>query len=279
MTSYLRPVKLKDALDRLRRDRPRILAGGTDLYPSAETAALPGEWLDVTALPELRGIEMQADHWRVGGATTWSELLAAKLPPLFDGLKCAAGQIGGLQVQNSGTIAGNLCNASPAADGVPALLAIDASVELASWEGTRILPLADFVLGPRRTALRPDELLSAILVPRPQRRAASGFAKLGARRYLVISIAAVAATIESEDGRVRAARVAVGACSPVAQRLAELEADLIGMPIDARLGRRAAPEHLAALAPLDDVRASADYRRRAALTLVRRVLDTLGAAA
>jgi len=279
MTSYLRPVKLKDALDRLRRDRPRVLAGGTDVYPSAETATLPGEWLDVTALPELRGIKMHADQWRVGGATTWSELLAARLPPLFDGLKCAAGQIGGIQVQNSGTLAGNLCNASPAADGVPALLALDASVELASWEGTRVLPLADFILGPRRTALRPDELLSAILVPRPQRRAASGFAKLGARRYLVISIAAVAATIESEDGRVRAARVAVGACSPVAQRLAELEADLIGMPFDARLGRHAEDRHFAALAPLDDVRASAGYRRRAAITLVRRVLGALGAAA
>jgi len=279
MTSYLRPVKLQDALDRLRRDRPRILAGGTDLFPSAETAALPGAWLDVTALPELRGVGKHADHWRVGGATTWSELLAAKLPPLFDGLKCAAGQIGGLQVQNSGTLAGNLCNASPAADGVPALLALDASVELASWEGTRTLPLADFVLGPRRTALRPDELLSAILVPKPQRHATSGFAKIGARRYLVISIAAVAATIESDGGRVRAARVAVGACSPVARRLEELEADLIGMAIEPQLGRHAAAEHVAGLEPLDDVRASADYRRRSALTLVRRVLDTLGAGA
>jgi len=277
MTSYLRPVRLKDALDRLRRDRPRILAGGTDVYPSAETAALPGAWLDVTALPELRGIRARADHWRVGGATTWSELLAAKLPPLFNGLKCAAAQIGGLQVQNSGTLAGNLCNASPAADGAPVLLALDASVELASWAGTRVLPLAEFILGPRRTALHPDELLSAILVPTPQRRATSAFVKLGARRYLVISIAAVAATIESEEGRVRTARVAVGACSPVAQRLDELEADLIGMPIEPRLGRHAAAKHVAGLEPLDDVRASADYRRQAALTLVRRVLDSLGA--
>jgi CO/xanthine dehydrogenase FAD-binding subunit len=124
-----------------------------------------------------------------------------------------------VQIQNSGTVAGNLCNASPAADGVPPLLALDASVELASVAGTRRLKLDDFILGPRRTARRADELLAAILIPKPRAAAHSHFLKLGARRYLVISIAMVAAAIESERGKITTARVAVGACGPVAQRL------------------------------------------------------------
>lgn len=276
MTHYFRPVRLRDALDRLRRGRPRILAGGTDLYASHGNAALPGDWMDITALDELRGIEARADHWRLGGATPWSEILAARLPPLFDGLKCAASQIGGPQVQNAATLAGNLCNASPAADGVPALLALDASVELASYGGTRILPLSEFVLGPRRTALRPDELLSAIRVPGPRFRAASRFAKLGARRHLVISIAAVAVTLEHEDRVVRAARISVGACSPVAVRIPELESVLQGKPLDPALASHVSREHFSRLSPIDDVRASAEYRRSAAQTLVRRALEELG---
>lgn len=277
MTRYLRPARLQDALDHLKRGRLRVLAGGTDLYASHGTAALPGEWLDITGIAELQGIEARADHWRLGGALTWSGLIAAKLPPLFDGLKSAAVQIGGLQVQNSGTLAGNLCNASPAADGVPALLSLDASAELTSQRGSRTLPLAEFILGPRRTALRADELLSAILVPKPAHRAVSRFAKLGARHYLVISIAAVAVTIEHEDGVVRAARIAVGACSPVAVRIPRLEAVLVGQAFDSRLAGHVAPEQFSLLSPIDDVRASAEYRRHAAPTLVRRALADLGA--
>jgi CO/xanthine dehydrogenase FAD-binding subunit len=279
MTSYLRPVRLQDALDRLRRDRPRILAGGTDVYPNRARSALAGDWLDITAIEALRGIESQAGHWRLGAATTWSELLSSKLPPLFDGLKGSANQIGGPQVQNTGTIGGNLCNASPAADGVPALLALDASVELSSCDAVRTMALADFIVGPRQTVLRPGELLTAILLPKPALSAASHFTKLGSRASLVISIVSVAATIEHEAGVVRAARIAVGACSPVALRLPALEAELTGKPLDSGLGRHAMPGHFASLAPLDDVRASAEYRGHAALTLARRALNELGARA
>src|SRR5262249_12973399 len=156
-------------------------------------------------------------------------LIAASLPPLFDGLKLAAREVGGVQIQNAGTLAGNLCNASPAADGVPALLALDAVVELAGPGGERSLPLERFILGPRRTALQTGELATAIRVPKPRGAARSHFLKLGARKYLVISIVMVAATIEvAADGRVAAAKVAVGACSPVAQRLRMLEMRLAG---------------------------------------------------
>jgi CO/xanthine dehydrogenase FAD-binding subunit len=182
-----------------------------------------------------------------------------------------------VQIQIAGTLCGNVCNASPAADGVPNLLALDASIELSSMRGTRRLPLADFILGNRNTARRPDELATALLIPEPARPIRSAFAKLGARRYLVISIVMVAAVLEeAADGTVAAARVAVGACSAVARRLFALEAALLGRPLDARLGQAVASSHLLPLDPIDDVRGTALYRRDAALTLLSRTLSQLG---
>ena len=185
-----------------------------------------------------------------------------------------------MQIQNAGTLGGNVCNASPAADGVPPLLVLDAVVELASLGGARRLPLADFIIGNRKTVLRPDELVTALLVPEPAPLARSRFLKLGARSYLVISIVMAAALVEAgEDGRVAAARVAVGACSAVARRLEALEAALVGQPLDGRLGAAVQPAHLAPLEPIDDVRGTAAYRRDAAVTLLRRLLGGLGGAA
>ena len=169
--------------------------------------------------------------------------------------------MGGRQIQSRASVGGNLCNASPAADGVPPLLALDAEVELAGPSGTRRLPLASFITGNRRTALGPGELMVAIHVPRPAHDARSAFLKLGARRYLVISIAMAAATLEIDGGRIAVARVAVGACSAVARRLPALEAALIGAPVDPRLGNRIDKAQLAPLSPIDDVRGSAAYRR------------------
>ena len=277
MPVYLRPASQSEALAALAQSRLTVLAGGTDYYPARVGRPLSDDILDISAIAELRGISEQADHWRIGATTTWSELAAAALPPLFDALKLAARGIGGEQIQNAGTIAGNLCNASPAADGVPPLLALDARVELADAAGSRSVALADFILGNRKTMLRADQLLTAICVPKPAHAARSHFAKLGAREYLVVSIAMVAATLEVDAGRVRAARLAVGSCSPVARRLPQAEALLAGASCDAKLGELLRPEHLAALSPIDDVRASAAYRLDAALTLLRRVLGELGA--
>jgi CO/xanthine dehydrogenase FAD-binding subunit len=275
MGAYRRPTQLVEALATLRERPFTVIAGGTDFYPARVGRAIDEDVLDITALNELTGIEERSDHWRIGAATCWSELIEHDLPPLFDGLKLAAREIGGAQIQNAGTVGGNLCNASPAADGVPALLALDAAVELHGQDGATLLPLDRFILGPRQTALRPDQLVTAIWVPKPQHAARSHFLKLGARKYLVISIAMVAATIEVESGRVAAARVAVGACSPVACRLPALEAKLAGCPLAKGIGAVATVADLAPIAPIDDVRGTADYRRDAALTLVRRTLEAL----
>ena len=279
MPTYLRPAGLDEALAALANAKLTVLAGGTDYYPARVGKPIDDDILDISAIASLRGIRADGSQWRIGATSTWSDLAEAELPSLFDGLKAAAREIGGAQIQNAGTIGGNLCNASPAADGVPPLLALDARVEIADAAGSTSLALADFILGNRKTALRPGQLLTAILVPKPEHGARSHFLKLGAREYLVVSIAMVAATLETEAGRVRAARIAVGACSPVARRLPLAEAVLVGKPCDATLGGFLRAEHLAALSPIDDVRASGEYRLDAALTLARRVLNHIGAQA
>jgi CO/xanthine dehydrogenase FAD-binding subunit len=277
VASYIRPANLDEALEALGAQHPVVLAGGTDFYPARVGRPLADDVLDITGLDALKGIVSDGAGWRIGALATWSELIRTPLPACFDGLKQAAREVGGVQIQNAGTLCGNVCNASPAADGVPNLLALDAAVELASARGVRRIPLGDFIVGNRKTVRRPDELVTALVVPAPRHPARSTFLKLGARRYLVISIVMVAALIESaEDGNVGAARVAVGACSAVAQRLPLLEAALAGKPIDDRLGGVVGPEHLAPLRPIDDMRGPATYRRDAALTLVRRALSELG---
>lgn len=279
MATYIRPAALDDALAALADGDRMILAGGTDYYPARVGRPLDDDVVDITGLTGLRGIDEQDGTYRFGALATWTDVLRADLPPWFDGLKLAAREIGGVQVQNAGTVVGNLCNASPAADGVPNLLALDAAVELAARDGRRTLPLDAFLVGNRATARRPDEIVTAVLVPPPPAAARSTFAKLGARRYLVISIVMVAVVLASAaDGTVADVRVAVGACSATAQRLPELEAALRGRPLDAGLAAAATADHLVPLAPIDDVRGTAGYRRDAALTLVRRALAGLASA-
>lgn len=266
------PTTISEALKLLAAGRGPILAGCTDVYPARSAKPLPEDGIDITRLGDLRGITEAGDHWRIGALTTWSDLAHAKLPPCFDALRQAATQVGGIQIQNVATIGGNLCNASPAADGVPPLLGLDAEVELSAVAGTRRLPLERFVLGNRATARRPDEMLTAIVVPKWPDAAVSEFFKLGARRYLVISIAMVSVLLAREAGRITAARIAVGACSPAARRLPALEAALVGQPCGPILADLVCAEHLAPLSPIDDVRGSAAYRRDAVLTMVRRGL-------
>ena len=271
---YFRPNSLQDALNVLADTRATILAGGTDVFPSLGDRPLSGPVLDISGLAEIRGVQFTADHILFGARTTWSEVLAAPLPRGFDGLKAAAREVGSVQIQNTATIAGNLCNASPAADGVAALLALDAELVLSSRSASRTLPLAEFILGNRKTVRRPDELLTSIRIPRRVEDAVSVFLKLGARRYLVISIVMVAANLVVDPaGKIREVLICVGSCSAAALRLAELELALVGQPARPGLGQFVKAEHLAQLSPIDDVRASAEYRRDAARTLVERALE------
>jgi len=271
---YFRPGTLDEAVHVLAAHGGQILSGGTDFFPALGDRPVHGSVVDVSGISEIKGITVEPDHIRIGGLTTWSQVISAPLPRCFDALKSAAREIGAIQIQNRGTVAGNLCNASPAADGVPPLLALDAEVELVSAAGSRRMSLANFIVGNRKTLCRPDEILSSVIVPRLLDDARSAFLKLGARRYLVISIAMVAAIVKVKtDGAVAEARIAVGSCSATAQRLAALESALVGAPARTGLAALVLPEHLAPLSPIDDVRATASYRSDAARTLIGRALD------
>jgi CO/xanthine dehydrogenase FAD-binding subunit len=270
---YFRPESLGSAVEFLAEHGGVVMAGGTDLFPAHVGKLLPQSILDVTRVPELRRIAIATDHIRFGGAVRWSEIMRCKLPPAFDGLKAAAREVGSAQIQNRGTIAGNLCNASPAADGIPPLLALDADVELASRRGIRTMKLEDFLTGYRSTAKAPDEILSAVIVRGDWTRAHSAFLKLGARRYLVISIVMAAALIEiSRNGVIETVRLALGAASPVALRLRALEDALRGRPVKALPLFEVTQSHLVPLSPIDDVRATASYRLAAAGELAKRTL-------
>lgn len=269
---FAQPRTLEEALALLAAGDATILGGGTDIYPAHAGRPLPRNMVSLSRIAGIRGIEDCGSHVRIGGGATWSDILRVPLPEGFAALKLAAREVGSVQIQNRGTIAGNLCNASPAADGIPPLLALDAAVELTSAADVRRLPLSEFIIGYRRTARQPGEILTAVILPKSGGH--SVFVKLGARRYLVISIIMVAALVErTRDGAIASARVAVGAASPVAQRLSALERDLEGLASSIRPSTIVTPQHVAGLTPIDDVRSTARYRLEAACPAIGTALD------
>lgn len=276
--SYLSPTSASEAC-RLKTERTaKIIAGCTDYFPSRTAGDLSQTLLDLTRIPEFRGIARTAGGWRIGALTTWTDITSADLPPAFDALKLAAREVGGIQIQNRATLGGNICNASPAADGVPPLLALDAEVEILSATQRRQIGLSEFITGVRSVDLGPDELVSSFFVPAPPEEAHSAFIKLGSRTHLVISIAMVAAVVTIRADRISDARIAVGSCSPVATRLPEFEARLIGKSrsevVEQGLVEASEMRHLS---PISDVRGSADYRRDVVAEMCRRaVLDAFG---
>ncbi len=273
--SYLSPTTLDEALGALDGPGPvAVIAGGTDWFPALGERAFVGTMLDVTRVAGLRGITASGDGWRIGGATTWSDILRADLPSAFDGLKLAAREVGSVQIQNAGTVAGNICNASPAADGVPPLLSLDTVVELSSQRGVRQVPLSDFITGVRRTERAADELVTALYVPALPEGARGGFTKIGGRKYLVISVAMVGAVLVLSGGRIVTARIAVGSASPVAQRMGALETALEGTDLAGALAC-VTPDQLSQLSPISDIRGSAEYRAEAVTEAIRRTLTQI----
>ncbi len=270
---FERPRSLEKALSVLAAGDWSILSGGTDFYPAMGDRVCHGNVLDISDIEGLRFIGQRNGCWEIGALTTWTDVIQADLPSAFDGLKLAAREVGSVQIQNRATVVGNICNASPAADGVPPLLTLDASVRLASRSGTRELPLSEFIIGNRETKLAADELVTAIVIPEKSTTGRSAFLKLGARKYLVISIAMVAVRIELDDGNhIRDIAIAVGSCSLVAKRLARLERLLTGKMLNTNTIDLIEPEYLDGLSPISDVRGTAQYRSHASLQLIRRTV-------
>ena len=271
---YLRPRELQVALATLAAGPRVVLAGGTDLYASGTPLPLKPRQrvLDITAIDRLRAIREDHAEVIIGAAATWADVCNATLPVWLLGLKTAASQVGAAQIQNVATIAGNLCNASPAADGIPPLLALSALVDLASARGARTMSLDEFVLGARRTARSEDELVTAVRIPARSKRARSIFYKLGARSYLVISIVSLAVTVDFDArGRICYAGIAVGSCSARAQRLVSLESRLLGLDRVAAQ-TMSIEEQIPEISPIDDIRGTAAYRRGAVVTLLARAV-------
>ncbi len=273
MSDYVTPLTVDEALDHLSNGKYQVLAGGTDIYPAYVGLPISSPMLDVVSIEAMKGISFVNNEWRIGGATSWRDIEMSSLPRAFDGLKLAAREVGARQIQNAATVAGNLCNASPAADGVPPLLTLDAKVELSSVTGVRQMALSDFILGNRQTNLREGELLTAILIPNINETAVGHFLKLGSRSHLVISIVMVATLVDVDgDGLITDARLCVGACSAVAKRLDDLEAALVGVPL-ADIPDFIDVKYFEGLSPIDDIRATAAYRRQAAREMIERSLE------
>ncbi|MCA3207923.1 FAD binding domain-containing protein [Cupriavidus sp.] len=268
---YLRPHTLDAALARLAERPRRVLCGATDCF--AAPALVPGrhEWVDISGIDALRGIVRQGGVVRIGAATTWEAITQAAWLPVA--LRDAAAGVGSRQIRVQGTIGGNLCHASPVADGLPPLLSLDANVELASVRGVRHLPLHDFVLGSHRTALMADELLMAVTFPLPAASERTAFVKCTNRDGMVLAVVSAAVRLRmADDDTLAIAAISIGGASEVPLRMPALEAALAGRP-RRELDATVADASLAALSPIDDCRATAVHRMDLARLALARAIS------
>ena len=272
---YVRITDERELAEHLQTGDAAILCGGTDFLVKMRSGlATPKRLLDISDLAALRSIRYEGDVLVVGAATPETEVLEhpnveARLPLLATALKT----LGSLQIRNRASIGGNLVNASPAADSAIALLVYDATVEIVGSEGARTLPVSEFFVGPGRTVLAPAEYIRAIRVPIPEKPMTAFFHKVGKRRALTISIASVGALLRVDGDTIREARFAAGSVAPTPLRLTELEAFLEGRTLSDALVDEARALAARSVSPIDDVRATAAYRRTVVGDLVARALD------
>jgi CO/xanthine dehydrogenase FAD-binding subunit len=261
----------------------RILAGGTDLLVELKSAAhAPEVVIDISRAAELQGIAVTEEGLRLGALVTHSEIVhSALIHDVFPGLAEAARSIGAAQTRNLATLGGNLMTCVPSMDSGPMLIALDAHVTVESPRGRRQIPLHELFVGPRKTALKPDELLVDIVIPKRHLGKPAAFQKLGLRKGQALALVNAAASFwtDQDNGSFREVRIALGAVAPTVIRAVKAEACLEGRPITAQAmaeaGRIAASE----AKPISDFRASAGYRRDLIAVLVKRALESAHAQA
>ncbi|HYN86725.1 MAG TPA: xanthine dehydrogenase family protein subunit M [Pyrinomonadaceae bacterium] len=255
----------------------RPFAGGTDLMVLFESGRLAHKkFVSIRRLEELRGVEESETHVTLGALTTYAEVRAsATLRSEFPVLARAAAETGGLAIQNRGTLGGNIANASPAADTPPGLLAYGAQVELLSASGARWVEYAEFHTGYKQSVMRPDELISRVRLPRTRADAAHYWRKVGTRRAQAISKVCLAGYAETDGGRVREVRIGLGSVAPVPLRCRRTEEALRGRELEAATLDEAARVLAEEVAPIDDIRSTARYRRRVAANLLRDFLTSV----
>ena len=273
------PTSLDEALGLLAAaDGLRPIAGGTDLMVqiTGEIGPPPARVLDIWHLDELRGINIDDGHLVIGALATYTEIrnsesVISNVPALAE---CAA-TIGSAQIQNRGTIGGNVVNASPAGDTLPVLLATDAQIMLRSVAGERVVRAADFWPSYRVTARQPDELVTAVRIPLPPGRQVR-FRKVGTRRAQAISKVMLALAWREDGGVWRDVRVAVGSVAPTPVRAKQTEGVLEGAAPRETTADHAAATIAEEVHPIDDVRSTADYRRVVTARILHRMLREAG---
>ena len=282
---YLAPQSLTEAIELLAGDgdpRPRALAGGTDLLVQLRAGSVSaGLLVDVKRIPDLTAVSLDGDGLRLGAAVSAAEIGEYRqLAESYPGLADAVGVIGSAQVQARASVGGNLCNASPAADSVPVLIALGAQCLIAGPSGSRTVPVESFVSGPGETALGRGEILVELRLPRPPPRSADAYLRFTPRTEMDIAVVGAAVNLTlGPDGVCRAARVALGAVAPTAIASPAAAEALVGTRLDEDALARAAAASSAACAPIDDKRGTAVFRRKLAGVLTRRAAATAAARA
>ncbi len=261
---YHAPKTLEEALDLLNKfgEDAKILAGGTDLLVKMKMRAVePKHVINIKGLKELRYIKEEDGEVRIGALTTWrdlekSEVIKKYFPALYDAVKVMAG----VQIRSMGTLGGNLCNASPAADSAPPLLVYEAKVKLVSKDGERIVPLTEFFTGPGKTVMKPNELLTEIIIPKPEEGTGSAFIKV-ARTAMDLAKISAATAVKVENGTIKWVRIAIGSAAPTPVRAWKTEESLKGQPFTQEVIREKVKLVEQEISPIDDVRSTAFYRR------------------
>lgn len=274
--NYLAPTTVEEATQLL-SDNPaaKVFAGATDVIPQLRAGRPePAAMVDLKRIDRLTAVAKNGGGWTIGAATPTAELTAnAELSAQFPGLTEAAGLIGSDQIQNRCSLGGNLCNASPAADSVPAMIINDVRAVVAGSNGTRTIPVADVVTGPGSTSLADDEFIVEFEVDNPPANTADAYLRMIPRTEMDIAVVGAGARITLDDnGNCAEASICLGAVAPTAVRVPDAEAALSGQPINDETLAAVADACSAACNPIDDKRGTIAYRRQVAGVLAKRAV-------
>ena len=270
------PDSIEELLEMLKsKPNAKLIAGGTDLLlQMKQGTARPETVISLKNVEELRGFSVSKNGYRLGAGMTLRGITRSnELTQNFPGLVYAAGVVASEQIRTLATLGGNICNASPSADMVPPLIALDAVVQLVSNQGQRDLSLSEFFKGPGESILKSGEIMHSIFLPHPSGNMI--YSKHAPRKFMDLAVVGVAVRLAKKNGKINEARVALGAVGPVPFRAEKTEALLAGQTLTTELMLEAGEMAAGECVPIDDIRGSAWYRKRMVKVHVRRNLETL----